>query len=136
MEPTRTIQRAALVLGVSAAAVLGVSPLAEAAPDQGGGAAPVRLAFTDGGSGDSVATGPFAKAIGALDVYYVCRNEDRSRTLTIAQTPGRPDSFVKTLPARCDGEDHAIKAVGAPSGTSLFVSLDDPGAAISVYGFR
>jgi hypothetical protein len=55
----------------------------------------------------------------------------------LAFTDGRrPGGFVKPMPAVCDGRDHAIKNVGAPSDTSLFVSIDDPGAAISVYGFR
>jgi hypothetical protein len=137
MSITRTVCRAAVALGVSIAAVLGTAPLAHAAPDDGGGGAvPQRLAFTDGGGDDTVSTGPFSKSILGLDIYYVCTNEDRSRTLTIAQVRGGSGGFVKKLPATCDGKDHAVEDVGAPSGTLLFVSLDDPGGAISVYGFR
>ena len=79
---------------------------------------------------------PFSKSILGLDIHYLCRNEDTSRTLTIAQTPGRPDGFVKRLKAVCDGKDQVMENVGAPSATTLFVSIDDPGAIIDVYGFR
>ena len=78
----------------------------------------------------------FSKSILGLDIYYVCKNEDTTRTLTVFQPPGRPGGFKKVLDVTCDGQDHAIENVGAPSDTSLSVSIDDPGAAISVYGFR
>jgi hypothetical protein len=137
VSPIRTVRRAVVTASVSTVAMLATAPLAQAAaPDDGGGAAPQQLASIDGGGGDTVATPTFSKSILGLDIYYMCRNEDTARTLTLFQSPGRPDGFTKTFDADCDGQDHAIKNVGAPSNTSLIVMIDDPNAAISVYGFK
>ena len=130
------VARTSVCVALAGGALLGSAAAAAAAPDPGPPADKARLAHIDGGSDAAASTPLFSKSTGGLDIYYVCSNEDETRTLTLFQSGGGDEAFRKTFTAHCDGATHAIHNTGAPSSTSLVVMLDDPGAGISVYGLR
>jgi hypothetical protein len=130
------VTRTSVCVAAAGGALLGSAAAASATPDPGPPPDKARLAHVDGGSDAAVSTPLFSKSTSGLDIYYVCSNEDETRTLTLFQSGGGDDAFRKTFTAHCDGATHAIRNTGAPSSTSLVATLDDPGAGISVYGFR